>query len=219
MNRRTMMERVTMLQEGLGIDGGNSNDIRVKKGFTCSSLEYHLFLERVVEPYKREASLLKKIPLSGSTELMPVLSSSSLCATRRLQLVVESPLSCRRAKVTNEGLIQIPSTITNAELSLAVSKLSILAGERWDAEQQKKDQCRQAVREVQFKLGLQKVSRSNKSVRHEDFFSALSRLIDQKPQLELGEESLSGSSLEIAVSGQFCRLSDDGSLVIPHNWT
>ena len=102
------------------------------------------------------------------------------------------------------------------ELSLAVTKLSALAGERWDAEQQEKDRCHQAVLEVQWELGLQKVSRSNKRVRHDEFLSTLSRLIDQKPQL--GGGRLSGSSLEIADSSQYCHLSDDGSLVIPHNW-
>eukprot|EP00536_Pseudo-nitzschia_multiseries_P007216 jgi/Psemu1/256056/estExt_Genewise1Plus.C_1660083 len=191
--------------------------MRVKKGFTCSSLEYYLFLERVTAPYTNAGEISAKIRSSDSNELMPVLSSSSLCSSRHLRLVVESPNSSRRPKVTREGFIQVPSTVTSAELISVVSRLSELAEERWDAEQQKKDECREAVEEAQWKLGLQKITRTNERVRREDFLSSLSRLMGHEDQL--GEGRLSGSNLKISTSGQFCHLSDDGSLVIPHNWT
>jgi hypothetical protein len=220
MNRHSVMERVTLLQEGLGIDLGvddsSINDIRVQKGFTCSSLEYYLFLKRNCEPYRSTASISTKTPLTDSNELVPVPSSSSLCATRRLRLVVESPMSSRRARVTKEGFIQVPSTITSPELISAVTNFSLLAGERHDAEEQEKVKCRKAVEEVQWELGLQKVSRSNQRVCRKDFFSALSRLLDHKPRLVEG--CLSGASLRVEPSGQFCHLSDDGTIVIPHNW-
>mmetsp|Transcript_5236 Transcript_5236/g.10064 ORF Transcript_5236/g.10064 Transcript_5236/m.10064 type:complete len:522 (-) Transcript_5236:19-1584(-) len=219
-NRRIMAERVDLLQEGLLGDRGdssNGNTMRVKKGFTCPSFEYYAFLERATEPYTSAKHISTKIPFSDSNDFVPVISSSSLCSIRHLRLIVESPESCRRPKVTREGFIQVPSTITSAELIVAVSKFSTLAEERLGEEQQKKDRCREAVQEVQWKLGLQKVSRTNERVRREDFLSALSRLIDHESQLEEG--GLSGSNLQISTSGQFCHLSDDGSLVIPHNWT
>ena len=218
-NRQAMTERVTLLQDGLSIGDSIDNDIKVKKGFTCSSRNYHSFLERVSKPYDKTLSLLSQstaLSTGTSTDLVPVpssSSSSSLCIDHHLRLVVES--SEYRAKVTNMGFIRIPSTITSTQLSLVISKLSSLAEERWDREQQEKDRCRQAVHQVQLEFGLHKVFRHSELVSHDDFMNALVRLLDQKSKLR---ESLAGSSLGIAASGQFCHLSDDGSLIIPHNW-
>jgi hypothetical protein len=215
-NRRSLMERATLLQDGLGSESGNKCDIRVQKGFTCSSLEYFEFLERNGEPYRTTTSFSSKTKISDSNEFLPVPSSSWLRATSYVRLVVESPVSCRRARVTKEGVIQVPSTITGPELISAITKMSVLAGERHDAEQQHRENCRKAVEEVQWELGLQKVSRSNGRVRYQDFLGALSRLLDQKPRLVDG--CLSGASLRVASSGQFCHLSDDGAIIIPHDW-
>mmetsp|Transcript_48895 Transcript_48895/g.55386 ORF Transcript_48895/g.55386 Transcript_48895/m.55386 type:complete len:519 (-) Transcript_48895:122-1678(-) len=213
-NRRAMMERVTLLQDGLSMDISTRNGIKLKKGFTCSSRDYHLFLERVTQPYKR-SSFSQTNPASTSTDLMPFLSSFSLRADHHLRLIVESLDSCRRAKATSNGFIRIPSTITSSQLSLEISKLSILAEERWQAEQKEKDRSRQAIHQVQLELGVQNVFRHNELVSHHDFLNALTRLLNQKSKLG---GILSGSSLRITVSGQFCHVSDDGSFIIPHNW-
>jgi len=213
-NRRAMTERVILLQDGLSIDVSTRNDIKLKKGFTCSSRDYHLFLERVTQPYKR-SSVSQTNPSSTSTDLMPFLSSSSLRADHHLRLIVESPDSCRRAKATSNGFIRIPSTITSSQLRFEISKLSILAEERWQVEQKEKDRSRQAIHQVQLELGVQHISRHSELVLHNDFLNALTRLLDQKSKLR---GNLSGSSLRITVSGQFCHLSDDGSFIIPHNW-
>jgi hypothetical protein len=216
-NRQAMTERVTLLQDGLSIGDSTHNDIKVKKGFTCSSRDYHSFLERVSKPYERLSVFSQSTPLSigTSTDLVPIpsASSSSLRIDHHLRLIIES--SEYRAKVTNMGFIRIPSTITSTQLNLEISKLSTLAEERWDREQQEKDRCRQAVHQVQWEFGLQKVFRHSELVSHDDFLNALIRLLDQKSKLR---GSLAGSSLGIAASGQFCHLSDDGSLIIPHNW-
>ncbi|VEU33509.1 unnamed protein product [Pseudo-nitzschia multistriata] len=220
--RRIMTERVALLQEGLVGDrrnianGKHDNTTKVKKGFTCPSFEYYMFLQRATEPYRNMQSISMEIPIAERNGFVPAISQSSLSTTGHLRLVVESPESCRRPKVTREGFIQVPSTITSEDLTLSVSKLSGLAKERWDVEQEKKHKCREAIEQVQWKFGLQKVSRSNERVRWEDFLSALSRLIDHETQLEEGE--LAGSNLQISTNGH-CHLSDDGSLVIPHNWT
>merc|ERR1712238_575105 len=213
-NRRAMMERVTLLQDGLSIGVGTHSGIKLKKGFTCSSRDYHLFLERVTQPYKR-SSFSQTNPSSTSTDLMPFLSSFSLPAYHHLRLIVESLDSCRRAKATSNGFIRIPSTITSSQLILEISKLSILAEKRWQAEQKEKDRSRQAIHQVQLELGVQNVFRHNELVPYNDFLNALTRLLDQKSKLG---GILSGSSLRITASGQFCHLSDDGSFIIPHNW-
>ncbi len=208
-NRKTAMELVTLLRDGLGID-------RIQKGFTCSSLEYHSFLERNGEPYRTTESLSSDTSESNSNQLVPVPSSSSLSATSGLRLVVESPNSCRRAKVTKEGFIQVPSAISRAGLVSTVTKLSRLAGERQDSEKREKEEYRKVIEEVQWELGIQSVSRHDKRVSSKEFSNALSRLLHNKSRFDPG--SLSGASLRVASSGQFCHLSDDGAFVIPHNW-
>ena len=209
-NRQCTMERVALLRDGLGID-------RVQKGFTCSSLEYYSFLKRNSEPYRSAESLSSEIPPSDSDKIIPVPSCSFVSGTSGLRLVVESANSCRRAKVTKEGFIQIPSNISSLEdLVSTVAKLSSLAGERQEAEQHEKETCRKAIEEVQWELGLQNVSRHDRRVPRKDFSNALSRLLDQKSRFDEG--SLSGASLRVASSGQFCHLSDDGALVVPQDW-
>ena len=209
-NRQSAMELATLLRDGLGID-------RVQKGFTCSSLEYHSFLKQNGEPYRSTEVLSSKTPPSNSNELVPVPTSSSVSFTSGLRLVVESPNACRRAKVTKEGFIQVPSSITSSQLISTVTRLSTLAGERQDSEQREKEKCQKAIEEVQWELGLQTVSRHDNRVSREDFYDALSRLLRDKSRFEEGGR-LSGASLRVASNGQFCHLADDGALVIPHNW-
>jgi len=179
-------------------------------------MTYEWKREKNAEPYRKPESLSSKIPLLDNNVLLPVPSSSSLRTTGRLRLVVESPMSCRRAKVTKEGCIQVPSNIKPPKLIRAVSNLSLSAGERRDAEEEEEKRCQEAIQEVQWKFGLQKVSRSNNRVCRKDYFSALYRLINTKSQVV--EEYLSGSSIEIGTSSQLCHLSDDGGFIIPHDW-
>ena len=208
-NRQSTMERATLLQDGLGID-------RVQMGFTCTSVEYYHFLKRNGEPYRIAESPSSEMKPTDKNELVPVPSSSSVSATSGLRIVVESPNSCRRAKVTKEGFIQVPSNITSADLISTVTRLSGLAAERREAEDKEKERCRKAIEAVQWEFGLQKVSRHDGRVTRKDFSNALLRLLEDKSRLE--DSRLSGASLRVASSGQFCHLSDDGALVIPHDW-
>ena len=52
-------------------------------------------------------------------------------------------------------------------------------------------------------------------VSQHDFFHSLSRLLEQQDKLR---SFLSGYSLRIVGTGQFCHLADDGSFVVPHDW-
>jgi hypothetical protein len=205
-NRTLMEQRVACLQEKFGI--------KLRKGYSCSSMEYHLFLHQMVEPFRPLSSLTTKTVRSSSTEIVPSSFPSSI-QTERVQLVVETPVACRRPKVTREGTIRIPSNITLSDLASAVSKLSDPARSRFDWEKTQQEKCREVIREVQWKLGIQKVFRTG-VVHHEEFLGALSRMIEQSS--ELGGK-LSGYSLGVASRGQFCSVADDGSLIVPHNWT
>jgi len=203
-NRRVMKERASHLQDKLGI--------KLQKGLSCSSMEYFLFLDNIVGPHFPSTTMTTK-DAASSSQLVPFHSSSHV-EGERVRLVVETPAACRRAKVTKEGTIRIPSNIGGTELSAAVSKFLAEARERLQEEKLQQERCRQAIHHIQWELGVQKIFRTG-VVQHDDFLGALSRMMDQSS--ELGRK-LAGYSLGIAGRGQFCSIADDGSLIVPHNW-
>jgi hypothetical protein len=191
-NRLLLNERTSLLQNELGV--------KVKKGHSCSSVEYHTFMERISE----------HLPSSRQDDEND--DAKSLEA-ERLRVVVESPVAYRRARVTNEG-IRVHSEMSELELTNAVSRLSLSARDRWIQEQEDQRRRKEAVAQIQWALGLQKVYHTG-VVRHNEFLGSLSRMMEQSTKLRT---RLSGYSLGISGSGQFCHLGDDGSLIIPHNW-
>jgi hypothetical protein len=208
-NQGLLMERVARLEEKLGI--------KLKKGLSCSSMEYHFFVKHIVQHLYPSSSAFRLGPIrpSTSTELVSSVSFASSIETERVWLIVETPAACRRPKVTTEGTVRVPSNITSSDLALAVSKLSDTARELWDVEKAQQRKCREVIGQVQWELGIQRVFRMG-VVRHQDFLCSLSRLIEQSSMLG---GKLSGHSLGIAGSGRFCSVADDGTLVVPHNWT
>jgi hypothetical protein len=211
-NRQVTQERVRLLENKLGI--------QVKRGLSCSSLEYFYFLKSVMEPYEfiarsRIAASAAVAPTTtNANQLVPV--TSTLETERpRLVVVVETPTACRRAKVTAEGTIRLPCDTPSGELDVAISRLSKAAKERWELDRLQQEECQQIVRQIKWELGLERVGRTRGVVRNHDFLNALSRMLDQRSTLR---SHLSGYSLEIAGKGHQCSIADDGSLVVPYNW-
>jgi hypothetical protein len=193
-NRRITQERTALLQKTLGV--------KVVKGHSCTSRDYHIYLKQVSE------TLRESLPSSNDS-----VDSKSL-QMERLRLVVESPLACRRARLTNEGHIRVNSWMSESELRKAISRLSQSAQERLDQEQECQQRCKEVTNMIQYKLGVQRVFRSG-VVSRVEFLNALSRLMEQPSDLR---RWLSGYSLGISTSGQFCHLGDDGSMIVPHDW-
>jgi hypothetical protein len=210
-NRHLTEERVTFLQEKMGI--------KVKKGFSCSSLEYYAFLDNVVDTYwtspvsSSTETFVKGTLLTSSKGLVP-LESRMKVGGDPISLVVESPNACRRPKVMKEGFIQIPSDMLRTDLERALSRLSDSALELSREHKVQQEQFREVKQEVQWQLGVQKVYRTG-VVAYDDFLHALIRLVNQSTHMG---GRLAGYSLGIAGRGQFCSVADDGSLVVPHNW-
>jgi hypothetical protein len=191
-NRLMLDERTTLLQNAFGV--------KIAKGFSCSSKEYHAFIERIS----------KHMTQSPTGEK----ADSSSLEVERLRVVVEAPEACRRARVTNEGTIRVHSGMAELDLTNAISRMSQCARERWVQDKEEQERCKEAVIQIQWALGLQKVVRTG-FVKHADFLGSLSRMMEQSSTLR---RSLAGNSLGITGSGQFCHLGDDGSLKIPHDW-
>jgi hypothetical protein len=189
-NRLLRNERTSLLQNTLGV--------KITKGHSCSSKEYHIFLGRLSE------HMTSSLNDQDSTAL----------EEERLRVVVESPAACRRGRATNEGTIRLNSNMSELDLTKAISRLSQSARERLMSEKEEQERCKEAIAQIQWALGLHKVYRTG-VVKHTEFLGALSRMMEQTEKLR---RWLSGYSLGIAGSGQFCHLGDDGSLIIPHDW-
>ena len=240
----------------------NNYEIKIKKGFTCSSKEYHQFLERHTRDYhttynEEEPAALAaendtktKINTNDNTNnstitimtafpLIPVIpsnttttaSSPGLSSVRGvdppLRLIVESPeaiASRRGATVTPQGQIQIPASIAPEQLDTAVRTLASRAQQRSAEEQRLRDACRSITQQVQTELGIAKIFRHQGGrVSHAEFIQSLSRILALHHNRNSSNTTMLWSgriaSLGIAIGSQACHLSDDGSVIIPHNWT
>ena len=182
--------------------------VRLKKGFTCTSREYHTFMEHLVR-YKPSIDLCN---ISSGELMLPMIGP--------VHAVVEAESSCRRAVVTDAGLIRLGAGMSATECARSIDQLSALARETSAADKANLMRCKDAVSAVQWQLGLQKVYRTG-TVSHDDFLDCLSRFLVlplQESEKQLVYNSFTGVALGVASIGRFCHLADDGSIVVPHNW-
>lgn len=233
-NRELMKDRTAFLQDEVGI--------KVKKGHSCSSWDYHTFLGRIVKPVmayhnrklyqdgedhvdgddcvksiETNETSAKKINASLTVSSLGLSSSSSSeFAVSPVLVVVESPIACRRPTVTSDGSIRISSDVTSiSDLIDIISRLSEPSQRQWSIDQDNQRLCKDAIDQVKWELGVQRVYRVGTLVQHDQLLDCLSRILYQRDVLR---EKLSGQSLGIAGSGQWCHISDDGSIVVPHDW-
>jgi hypothetical protein len=80
-----------------------------------------------------------------------------------------------------------------------------------------KEMAQMTIKQVKWEFGLQQIQYS-KFVSDEEFVEALIRLVRLEEREEL-KQKFTGNSLGIVSTGQFCHLGDDGSLMIPWDWS
>lgn len=193
-NRELANERTSLLQSTLGV--------KVVKGYSCSSRDYHMFLAKMARS------------LSETLDSMDHKESTSL-QVESLRVVIESPMATRRARLTDEGYIRGNSSMSESDLRTAIARLAHDAQNRMKQEKEYMEQCREMTRQIQYGLGLQRVFR-NGVVTRKEFLISLGRLLEKSSNLG---NNLSGFSLGIGTSGQFCHLGDDGSVIVPYDWS
>lgn len=72
---------------------------------------------------------------------------------------------------------------------------------------------------LKFQFGFTKVTKSRPmTVTTDQYIVALNKLLQAKHDLNGVKYNLAGNSLGITHEGSFCRLGDDGSLMVPWNW-
>lgn len=182
---------------------GAFGGVKFQKGHSCCHYDYHEFLARLAE--------------SPLCNLENARKNKNTTALTLESIVVIVEASCRRAVLTPEGMIRVGASMEETAIARAISKLSLEATKRVKEEAERRQKCRETIDQAQWELGLQKVYRATKLVKSDQMVECLVRLLamDQREQLK---RNLAGNSLGIAVSGQFCHLGDDGSVVIPWDW-
>jgi hypothetical protein len=200
-HRDSVMEMTKVVQGALGV--------KLKKGYSCSSREYYHFLQSINNMELANDDKDSAIQIH-SLVLEPILAT------------VEGSAACRRPIVTKEGSIRLGAGMDPATVVQAVAKLAGPARSQLSQEKEDRQRCKEAMQQVQWQFGLQKVYRTG-IVSHDQFLQCLTRIsssLSQQQNFDDGmKRRLTGNSLGIAGSGHFCHLADDGSVVVPHDWT
>ena len=193
-------------------------NVKLSKGFTCSSQDYHEFLERIAT----DRASTSEITFQTADDNLLQVSSSSL-TIEPLQAVVESDTICRRAMVTSAGIIRLGAGMSKEDCVDAIQRLSPSARNQVMVENAHIKHGDEIILNIKWQLGLQKIYRTGGFVTHTEFVDSLTRfrmlLAQQRQQQQILFQPFTDNSLGIAPMGQSCQLADDGSVVIPHNWT
>jgi hypothetical protein len=209
-HRELSVQRTKLIQQRL--------NIKLSKGFTCSSEDYHLFLQRL--------SINNESGCNINNDTNGLQASSSSLTIEPLHAVVEADSICRRAVVTNAGIIRLGAGMSKEDCIHSIHRLASSAREQVNAEKIQVTKCNDVISNIKWQLpGLQKVYRiGGNVVSHTEFIDCITRFITVLAQQREDEQQpfiqpFTGNSLGIAPTGQSCQLADDGSVVIPHNWT
>lgn len=176
--------------------------VTFQKGHSCSSREYYELMDR----------LAHSVPIPMSCD-----PDNHAITLERIHVMVESPQACRRAILTKEGHIRVGSSMASEAIFSAVSTLQPKARDKLSQSRIEKTKAQVTSQQMKSELGLQRVHYS-KIVNEEQFVGALVRLLQLEEQDDL-KRKLAGNSLGIVGTGQFCHLGDDGSLMVPWDWS
>jgi nucleoside phosphorylase len=196
-NRDFLMQNQMVVQ--------NILNIKVKKGYSCSSKEYHEFLCRF-------ANYLSSLTINQEE------STSQALALQRIQLVIETAYACRRPIVTNVGEIRISTCVKFDNVITSIRAKKLEAIKKVADEQVKLRKAKELKDIVQYQL-MSRIRKGRTGVTTDQFIESLTAF------LELPEEKIfpirdliQGQNIQIMGAGRSCQIGDDGSLLIPHDW-
>jgi hypothetical protein len=181
--------------------------LKWSKGFSCTSRDYHHFLERVTAalPVRNDDEEEKRDPFA-------------LVPDQLVTVTVESPQVCRRPVTTREGAIRLGADMSHATVRAALDRLRPAAAQTVVATQTERGHCEDLAQQAQWQLGLSRLDyRLRGSILQPTHVrQCLHRLVQESTRFQSG---LAGQSVGIVGSGNFCHLADDGSVMIPHDFT
>ena len=202
LNQKLLKRNISIIQKHFRI--------KISKGHSCTSREYHSLLH----------NLAHSILLNSSERCDNQHENHSIILSDQARVVIETKQAMsRRGKVTKTGNIQVSAGMNYESLSKSISSLRKKALEVTEEQHQLKlkylqlkDLCRQeiGITQINYKPHLS-------TVKLHEASQCLSRLLLEESR-EIFGKFLTGKTLNITSSGQFCHLGDDGSLMIPWDW-
>lgn len=201
-NRKELEKNLFLVQ--------NSLNVKLKKGFSCSSLEYYIFLKGIANMLSHHNTFSNEQPQSLNNSL----------ALNRVVVVVETDQACRRPVVTPDGEIRISSSFSTNEISSSVSNLRSTALENINKDATMKSQIKDLESMLKYEYGVTKVYKNRFGrVTNDQYLHGLSNIltVNCKSRAQEMKRGLAGNSLGIVGSGH-CHLGDDGTFLIPWDW-
>jgi Domain of unknown function (DUF4461) len=214
--------------------------VKLIKGHSCSSREYHAFVENLYESLVEDAASSSSSTASTASKSTAIEAACSALALEPVVVTVEASQAVRAAKVTPEGHVRVQTGMSPAAAASAIRALAPEARAARHAVAAGNEACARVVAQLQYRLGLSRVYRATARVPAGEYLKALSRLLNlavaaNSPSASaratakdsshtsndvrlLLQRTMAGNSIGIAASGHFCHLGDDGSFVIPHDW-
>lgn len=205
--------------------------VKMKRGHSCSSAEYHACMKRLASHYHADHQ-----PIVSATTFLPdnqPLLELDLCRDFSIQVIVESSQSPRmRGAITHEGHIRVSSNMEAGEIVHIVAKLAQKARQAMVVESQLTRECDELVKQLILLWNLDNIhiKVSHSPITTTQALSCLRRLRDEATFADSRKSSplvrqvfdwrqqLEGHSISISSSGQFCHVGDDGSIIIPWDY-
>jgi hypothetical protein len=184
----------------------NTLNIKIKKGHSCPAREYHEFMIDF-------SSFLDSCPMEEDD------ATGNAVALGRIQVIVETAYACRRASVTNLGEIRLSTGITHESILSSIRSLSSDARKKVDEEDRKTKRGKELATLVQYSLGASRIFKGRISVTSDQYLNSLTALLNLPEDISFqAKQCVEGNTIGITGSGRSCHLSDDGSILIPHDW-
>ena len=133
-NQRALRANAQRVQDGF--------NVKIKKGLTCPSIEYHTFAKRLATWLDDDGKSLE-----GR-------AASSAVALSRLQLVVEADQACRRARLNKDGSIRVGSGMDGSAIIKSLSRLSQEARGRVAERKEEITRAKEIIAQCHSRLGL-----------------------------------------------------------------
>ena len=210
------LELVKQIRQELELYKGllkSRHNLSLVKGFSCSSEDYF--------------HALRQLCLMGDDRTVSTNSNTSYeLVTEPLVVKVESSLACHRREptVTKEGSIRLSREMCQSDCLLdSIAHLAVKARQKRAEYEEEKRNCLKVAKDIQWQLGLPRQVFKYGVIQQNDFLESLCRMkeligaVEEKEREQL-KLALGGSAMGITGSGHFCHLSDDGSLIVPHDW-
>ena len=181
--------------------------LRVIKGHTCGSEEYHKCMKRLAMEISQKNS-------SGNED-----KSALTISNNKTKLVIESSQTCRRGRLRKlDGSFEVGASMNSMQVFSIIGKFASTSNKIIEEQSKHQERCKELINKVMYTYGVEKIKQVSSTVTSEQMSQVLSILLNKNEaeQREL-RGYLAGQSIGIVGRGQLCCLGDDGSIHVPTN--